>query len=140
MIRISDTLYIPEEELVFTASRSGGPGGQNVNKVSTRVTLSFDVARSPHLSEAQKGLLRTRLKTRISKDGILQIVSQQTRSQAENRALALARFADLLHAALKPLPVRKKTKIPRAAKRRRLESKRRQSLRKKERSKPFSEE
>ncbi|HMC82356.1 MAG TPA: aminoacyl-tRNA hydrolase [Candidatus Polarisedimenticolia bacterium] len=88
MIEIRDGLAIREEELRFTASRSGGPGGQNVNKVSTRVTLWFDVAGSPSLTAEQRSLIRSRLATRISKEGVLRVVSQQTRSQAANREAA----------------------------------------------------
>ena len=86
MIVINDTLSIPETELTFTASRSGGPGGQNVNKVSSRVTLSFDIGRSASLSDEQKLRAVRALGKRINKEGILQVVSQRTRSQEMNRA------------------------------------------------------
>ena len=81
MIRINEQISIPEEELSFTSSHSSGPGGQNVNKVSSRVTLWFDVVNSPGLSPEQKELVISRLKTRIGKDGLLRVISQQTRSQ-----------------------------------------------------------
>src|SRR5664280_3566590 len=79
---------------------SGGPGGQNVNKVATKVTLTFDVAASPSLTDAQRDRIRARLATRISKDGVLQVVSQRHRTQGANRAAALERFVELLRDAL----------------------------------------
>src|SRR5262249_59496519 len=96
MIHITDELLIPEDEIRFTASRSGGPGGQNVNKVSSKVTLAFDVRNSTTLSDEQKRKISGRLATRMNKDGILQVASQKTRSQELNRADVLARFSDLL--------------------------------------------
>ena len=76
MIRITDTLFIDEDELTFTASRSAGPGGQNVNKVNTRITLWFNVAASPSLSPEQKERILANLPTRVSKDGVLRVVSR----------------------------------------------------------------
>jgi ribosome-associated protein len=100
MIEILPGVAIHEGELTFTASRSGGPGGQNVNKVATRVTLRFDVADSPSLSPDQKARILERLATRINKGRILQVVSQRHRTQAANRRAALERFAELLRCAL----------------------------------------
>jgi ribosome-associated protein len=134
MIPIDDTLAIPDEEVTFATSRSGGPGGQNVNKLETRVTLRFDLAGSPSLSEEQKARLRERLATRITRDGVLQVSSQKHRSQGANREAAVERFAELLRENLREEPPRKKTRPSRAAKARRLDSKRRQSQRKRERS------
>src|SRR3954454_22965189 len=96
MIAIDDNLSIPEEEVTFTTSRSGGPGGQNVNKLETRVTLRFDLAGSTVLSEEQKARLRERLATRITKDGVLHVTSQRHRTQGANREAAVERFAELL--------------------------------------------
>jgi len=134
MVRISEALEIPEHELLFTASRSGGPGGQNVNKVSTRVTLWFDVANSPSLSAEHKQMVLARLGNRISKEGVLQIVSQQHRTQPANREAAVERFVEMLQAALRRPKTRHKTRMPFGAKQRRLESKRRRSDIKKQRS------
>ena len=134
MIPIDDTLAIPDEEVTFATSRSGGPGGQNVNKLETRVTLRFDLAGSPSLSEEQKARLRERLATRITKDGILHVTTQRHRTQAANREAAVERFAELLRENLREEPPRKKTRPSRAAKARRLDEKRRQSQRKRERS------
>ncbi len=118
---------IDPDELWFTYSRSGGPGGQNVNKVNTRVTLRFDVAASPSLSDAQRHRLRTRLSTRITRDGILMVVSSRHRTQAANRRAATERFSELITDALAPRKQRRKTTVSHAAKRRRLDQKRRRS-------------
>ncbi len=135
MIRVTNELLIPENEITFTASRSGGPGGQNVNKVSSRVTLSFDVWGSTALSQEQKQKVASKLVTRINKDGVLRIISQRTRSQEMNRTDALERFVDLLNDALTPERPRVKTRMPRAAKERRMEEKKKRRVIKETRSK-----
>ena len=135
---IDDTLQIPSNELVFEASRSGGPGGQNVNKVNTRIMLRFDVVNSPSLSDWQRGRIRSRLATRITKDGVLVIVSQRHRTQRANRQATVERFGELLREALKRRRVRKKTKPSRGSIERRLESKKRHSRQKKARSKQIA--
>ncbi|PYS23125.1 MAG: aminoacyl-tRNA hydrolase [Acidobacteria bacterium] len=135
MIRVTNELLIPENEITFTASRSGGPGGQNVNKVSSRVTLSFDVWDSTALSEAQKQKVASKLVTRINKDGVLRIISQRTRSQEMNRTDALERFVDLLKHALTPERPRIKTRMPAGAKERRMEEKKKRRVIKETRSK-----
>ena len=133
-LHIVHGLAIPMEELDFSFSRSGGPGGQNVNKVNSRVTLRFDVVRSPSLSEEQKRRILSRLSTRISAAGILQVSSRKTPSQASNREAAEERFAQLLRDALAPKLVRKKTAPGAAARRDRLKEKKHHSLIKRERS------
>ncbi|HYR87223.1 MAG TPA: alternative ribosome rescue aminoacyl-tRNA hydrolase ArfB [Terriglobia bacterium] len=135
MIRITNELSIPENEITFTASRSGGPGGQNVNKVSSRVTLSFDVWGSTALSEEQKRKIASKLATRINKDGVLRIISQRTRSQEMNRGDALERFVDLVNRALIPERRRIKTRTPAGAKERRMEEKKKRTRVKEARSK-----
>ena len=134
MIEIKGDIFISEDELVFKASRSGGPGGQNVNKVNTRVTLFFDVVNCESLSDWQKQRILTRLATRTDKNGILRVVSQKFRTQRANRNAAVERLQELLTDALKTRPIRKKTKVSYAAKQRRLEEKRRRSLLKRQRS------
>ncbi len=135
MIIINEQITIHEDELSFTASLSSGPGGQNVNKLNTRITLLFDVANSPSLAPDQKELISRRLANRIGRDGILRISSQQTRSQTANRELAVERFVELMQDALKQVPIRKKTRVSRGAKLRRLEEKKQRSLIKNKRSK-----
>jgi len=139
MIEVTDRVSIPEQELTFTASRSSGPGGQHVNKVSTRVMLWFDVAHSPSLSDEQKQLVFRRLQTRINKQGILQVVSQQGRSQMANRVAAIERFVELLREALKKQKRRRKTRIPMAAKERRIRNKKLRGRKKRHRAIPGEE-
>jgi len=127
MINVTDRLSIPEEELRFTASRSSGPGGQHVNKVASRVTLWFDVAHSPSLDDEQKSLIMNRLSSRVNKEGVLWVASQESRSQIANREAAVERFVGLLRSALKRRPVRKRRGIPAASKQRRLEEKKRRA-------------
>lgn len=140
MVDINERVSIPEEELIFTASRSGGPGGQHVNKVSTRITLWFDVAGSLSLPQEEKRLIMRRLANRIGKDGVLRVTSQDTRSQAANREAAISRFVELMQAALKLQPARKKTRVSKAAKERRLAEKKRRGLLKGDRSQRVSSE
>src|SRR5262249_6586737 len=128
MIEVMPGISIPEDELHFDASRSGGPGGQNVNKVSSRVTLTFDVNGSIALSSDQKRTLMEKLSGRINKEGILRVVSQRTRSQELNRSDATARFSELLREALTPQRERIKTRVSKAAKVRRVEEKKKRAL------------
>ena len=135
-LSIGPELTIPSTELRFETSRSSGPGGQNVNKVESRVALLFDVDASPTLTTDQKGLIRSHLATRMSKAGTLRVVAQKHRSQAANRKEVIARFVRLLEEALAPETPRHVTTIPRAAKKRRLEDKKRRSQLKKKRRGP----
>lgn len=137
-IKISQTLSIPIGEFKFTASRSSGPGGQNVNKVSTRITLWFDVINSKSLSDRQKELIQNRLQTRINKDGILRVVSQKHRTQAANRNAAIERFALLLQEALQEELPRRETKVPKFARESRLDEKKHRSRIKERRLKKIS--
>ena len=135
MIQINEQLFIPDEEITFTMSRSSGPGGQNVNKVETRVTLWFDVANSPSLSDEQKQRLAFKLSTRINRQGRLWVVAKEQRSQLANREIALARFVALLQQALAPDPVRRRVRMPAAVKAARQQNKRHRSQVKKQRQK-----
>ena len=123
MIAIMTGLQIPEGELEFAVSRSGGPGGQNVNKVSTRVTLRFDLERSAALNPEQRQRIREKLHTRINKDGVLHVTSQRTRSQDLNREDAVARFAELIRDALREEKPRVKTRATRGSQEERLREK-----------------
>lgn len=124
---VNTRVRIPTWELRFVFSRSPGPGGQNVNKVSTRVTLLFDVADSESLTPAQRGRVRRQLATRIDRHGTLRVVSARHRTQAANRRAAVQRFVELLADALTVRKTRVKTRIPRRAVERRLQNKTRHS-------------
>jgi ribosome-associated protein len=140
-IEIDSEVAIPESELTFTTGPSSGPGGQNVNRVHTRVTLAFDLAGSSSLSDEQRQRIVERLGSRLTRLGVLRVTSQRHRSQAANRKTAVERFAELLADALSEDPERRPTRVPRAARRRRLEVKRQRSRVKRERkSPPLSED
>jgi len=117
-------------ELVFKAVRSSGSGGQNVNKVSTKVELRFDVEHSEFLTGDEKARIFKKLKNRISNEGILIISSDTERTQLRNKKNAIAIFFDLLEQALKKPKKRKKTKPTRASKEKRLKEKKVQSEKK----------
>lgn len=139
MIEINRKLSIPEDELTFSVARSGGPGGQHVNKVSTRVTLRFDVLSSPSLTARQRNRILRRLATRINRDGVLRVACGRQRSQAANRREVRERFAELLRGALLPEKRRVATRVSRTEKRRRVEEKRRRGRIKRERGRPGDE-
>ena len=105
-----------ENELKFLAVRSGGKGGQNVNKVSTKIELYLDVINSVVLTEEEKSLIISKLKTRVSSDGILRIVSQTERSQIQNKIIAKKKFFELLAQAFRKEKKRKKTNPSKASK------------------------
>lgn len=109
-IQILPGVKIAEAELSFRFARSGGPGGQNVNKVSTRVELLFNVMDSPSLDEAQKRRVLTALRSRIDSSGVLRIVSDESRSQWRNREEAIKKFAHALRSALAVRKKRVRTK------------------------------
>ncbi len=134
MIEIAGNTAINEDELTFKTSRSSGPGGQNVNKLNTRVTVLFDVSRSPSLSDDQKRLIVSRLSTRMDREGMLHVASQKHRSQEANRRAAVGRLRELLREALTPVPIRRKTKVPMAARHRRLDEKKQRSRLKSQRA------
>lgn len=136
MLRITDTVIIPYEELRFTTSRSSGPGGQHVNTTETRVSLLFDVDRSASLTQLQKVAVKGKLRRRIDKRGVLSVHSQKFRSQKSNKDSAIERFVELMQWALKPVTQRKDTRVPKSAKRKRLERKKRTSQRKQWRKTP----
>jgi len=135
MVKITDNISIRDDELIFKASRSSGPGGHNVNKVNTRITLFFDVANCESFSDVQKRRILSHLATRADKNGLIRVVSQRFRTQNANRVAAVERLQQLLADALKTRAVRKKTKVSYAAKQRRLEQKKRRSMLKQQRAK-----
>jgi len=123
MLRVNDRVTIPEDEIVFRAIRSRGPGGQNVNKVASAVELRFDVPHSS-LPEACKTRLLQMSDRRINREGVVVIKAQTHRDQLQNREDALRRLRDLIVAACRVERRRIPTRPTRAARRRRLEAKR----------------
>ena len=125
-----------KSELSFQTTRSGGPGGQHVNKAETKVVLRFDVNGSNLLSEEQKQQLLSRLATHLTKDGVLLIAAQESRSQHANRELALEKFRMLLTSAFRRPKRRKPTKPTQGSRQKRLSSKKAHAEKKKWRQKP----
>ena len=125
------------KELTFSTSRSGGPGGQNVNKVETKVELRFNIMLSKVLSDVEKRTVLRKLKNRINSNGELVVTAQMSRSQLQNKQRAIQRLLTLLNDALKPEKKRIATKPTKASVKRRLESKRKHSEKKSFRKKNF---
>src|SRR5262245_16363957 len=128
-LAVSSDLSIPRSELEFRASRSSGPGGQHVNRSSTRIELLWDLANSSVVSSEQRDRLRKKLASRMSAAGVVRVVASDRRSQAQNRASAEHRLTEILRRALEVPKTRRATKPTRASKERRLETKRRRSER-----------
>jgi ribosome-associated protein len=128
VLTITETLEIPLTELHFQFSRSGGPGGQHVNRSATQVELTFDVLDSPSLTEAQRARILSGLKSYTDSRGILHLRSQATRSQHRNRAEVIERFRRLLQRALHIPKRRVPTRPSPQVKERRLTEKRRKSV------------
>ena len=123
-------------ELTFKAVRSSGAGGQNVNKVSSKVVLGFNVPASKSLSDEEKLLAETRLASRLTDEGVLILQCDEDRSQLRNKDIVIKRFFLVMDAALKVDKIRKPTKIPRSVIKKRIEGKRRLSDKKQNRRKP----
>lgn len=132
---VNERLSIPEWEYWFTASRSGGPGGQHVNTTSSKMTLHWSPASSSVLSDFQKQRIAQRLGNRINKEGVLQIDAEEHRSQLRNREAAIERLAELIREALTVQKRRKETRPTRGSVERRLQAKRVTSERKANRGK-----
>lgn len=140
MIEIVPGIVLEKGDFVFKYTRSSGPGGQNVNKVNTRVTLFFDIAKCQKLTDRQKQRIYKKLATRTDKNKILRVISQKHRTQKANRASAIERLVELLQKVLKRKPVRKKTKVPKRAVEKRLSDKKHKSRIKQQRSKKTFED
>lgn len=134
---LEPAINIPDlsSEFQFLTSRSSGPGGQNVNKVNSKVELRFDIPNSALLSDDQKNILLTKLATKITSEGILSIVSQRDRSQLANKEDAMEKFYFLISKALKPVKHRRNTRPTKSSIEKRLTSKRIKSAIKQNRSK-----
>ena len=124
------------QELKFKAVRSSGPGGQNVNKVSTKIELLFDVSNSNAISEAEKERLLLKLNNRLTKENVLLLQCDESRSQHKNKELVIKRLFELLENALKIPKKRRKTKPKRSAIEKRLKSKKKNAQKKANRGKP----
>ncbi|MEO8201045.1 MAG: alternative ribosome rescue aminoacyl-tRNA hydrolase ArfB [Gemmatimonadota bacterium] len=136
---ITPTLSIADYELTYHASRSGGPGGQHVNTSSTRIELLWNVAESQSLTDQQRHLLLKNLRHRLDSTGQLRLVSTTSRSQLANRRDVLGRLQELVSAGLVIPKKRKKTKPSRAARERRLTTKKKQGEKKEMRRKPHAD-
>lgn len=123
-------------ELFYKAVRSSGAGGQNVNKVSSKVVLTFDLKNSQALSEEEKALLETKLSSRLTSEQILILNCDEDRSQLKNKAIVTKRFLDIITAGLHIPKIRKATKIPKSVIRKRIKDKKNISEIKKSRRKP----
>ena len=135
-VEIGPDLTVPMSELRVRFSRSGGPGGQHVNTSATRAEIYWSIPRSAALSEEQRERLLKRLASRLDSHGTLRIVADDTRSQRQNRVLALNRFRDVVAGALKRRRKRRPTRPTAAARERRMDTKRRRSDTKQQRRTP----
>ena len=127
---------IISSEFLFKAVRSSGAGGQNVNKVSSKVVLTFDLINSKGLTEEEKTVLQTKIATKLTQDGILILTSEEDRSQLKNKEVVVKKFLKVIENGLKIPKERKETRIPRAVKEKRLSTKKVIGLLKQNRKKP----
>ncbi|MBL4678052.1 MAG: aminoacyl-tRNA hydrolase [Mucilaginibacter sp.] len=128
-----------QREVQYKTSRSGGKGGQNVNKVSTKVELLFSIGDSALFTDEEKFLLNEKLQSRFNKDGLVQVICDEERSQFLNKEIAVERLIVLLTQALQKRKTRKPTKMSRAAKAARVDDKKKQSAKKADRRRGFDD-
>jgi ribosome-associated protein len=136
MLHRSLTASLLQPELEFSASRSSGPGGQNVNKVNSKITLRFNIVDSHILTAEEKEVLLRKLASKLSGEGVLIIIAQDSRSQVENKTLAGVKLEQMLAKAFEKKKVRKATKPSKSAVRKRVDQKKKQSEKKQWRQKP----
>ena len=139
-LQITDAVAIPLSELRYQFSRSGGPGGQHVNRTETQVELTFDVRGTPSLTESQRARALAKLGSAVDSRGVLHLTCQTTRSQSRNRAEVTERFQRLLRQALHVPKSRRATRPHRAAVERRLQEKRRAGMIKQARQRQQADE
>jgi ribosome-associated protein len=132
----SITASLLYNELDFTASRSSGPGGQNVNKVNSKITVKFDIVHSQVLTEEEKGFILKRLSSHLTKNGVLIVSSQDKRSQLENKEIVLRKLEQLIAKAFEKRKTRKPSKPSKGAIQKRITSKKHHAEKKKWRQKP----
>ena len=138
-LRVNESVVIPRAELEIRASRSSGAGGQHVNKTSSRIEISWNIARSGAVTDEQRARLLQKLSSRLSEDGAIRVVASDTRSQLRNREAAEQRLAETIAKALVVPRKRTPTKRPRAANEARLVEKKKHSERKRERKRPITD-
>jgi ribosome-associated protein len=136
-IVVSDRLHIPRSELQIFFTRSSGPGGQHVNKTSTRAELAFDLKNSPSIPENDRDWLLAKLASKLDTEGVLRIAAQEYRSQLRNKEAAIERLQAMLQEAIKRPKKRKKSKPTKSSKEARLKSKKRAGEIKKQRREKF---
>jgi ribosome-associated protein len=140
MLEVTNGIRIPLDEFAWSFARSGGPGGQNVNKVASKAVLRWDFEHSPSVPDNVKARFRERFPSRLTTEGEVVVASELTRDQGRNREDCLAKLAELLRSVARPPKARRPTKPTRGSQRRRVEAKRRQSARKAERRSPGGDE
>ncbi len=138
-LQVSLDLTISRGELSTKATRSSGAGGQHVNKTSSRIELTWNVFASPSLTDEQREIIVSKLRSRLAKDGDLRVVASPTRSQYRNREIAEQRLVKLVADALQPRKKRKATRPTRASKQARLDEKKKHSSKKRERRAPVDD-
>ena len=138
MLEVNSRIQIPDSEFTFAFSRSGGPGGQNVNKVCSKALMTWDATRSPSIPQDVRQRFLLRYRRRITKEGLLQITSQRYRDQGRNTQDCLNKLAELLLSVAVAPTKRKPTAPSRGAKQRRLQDKHVQSDKKQSRRRPDS--
>jgi ribosome-associated protein len=140
MLEVTPAIRIPLDEFEWSFARSGGPGGQNVNKVASKAVLRWDFANSPSVPDEVKARFRDRFPSRLTTEGELILASELTRDQGRNREDCLSKLAAMLRAVAVAPKVRRPTRPSRASKRRRVEAKRHQSARKAGRRRPGADD
>ncbi|MGF1636857.1 MAG: alternative ribosome rescue aminoacyl-tRNA hydrolase ArfB [Cyclobacteriaceae bacterium] len=134
LTKIADRFF--DTEIQIKATRSSGPGGQNVNKVNSKISLSFDIPNSALLDDDEKTFLRQKLGSRLTDEGVLIIQSQETRSQLQNKTLAIHKFYEILDKISRPVKARRPTRPTKAAVKKRLQNKKAIAEKKINRRKP----